>query len=143
MSIIPIATADRGFNSIAKQMSRWIDHILGADYQQFRPHEHWRPSVNLYEDAQAYHLVADLAGLSIKDIQLHVEGGQLVLRGTRPSPRPPSHGKARLCPLRLHMMEIDHGPFARALDLPTDADAGGVEACYRNGFLWVTIPRKA
>jgi HSP20 family protein len=142
----PLQCADEGFGAMAKQMSHWIDHILGPDYQHFRPEQTWRPAVNLYEDDTAFYMVADVGGVDLADVDLHVEKRQLMLRGHREAPRPPTtkecgRGKSR-SPLRLHVMEIDHGPFSRALELPEDVDSEHIEACYRNGFIWVKMPKK-
>jgi HSP20 family molecular chaperone IbpA len=39
-------------------------------------------------------------------------------------------------------MEIDHGAFAREVELPPDADRESITANYRNGLLWIEIPKK-
>jgi HSP20 family molecular chaperone IbpA len=41
----------------------------------------------------------------------------------------------------MHMMEIDHGPFHRALEMPERVVSDQIKACYRNGFLWVKMPK--
>jgi HSP20 family molecular chaperone IbpA len=43
---------------------------------------------------------------------------------------------------KVHLMEIDHGQFSRDVDLPPDADPDTISANYRNGMLWVEIPKK-
>ncbi len=43
--------------------------------------------------------------------------------------------------VRIHLMEIDHGPFSREVELPPDANKESITATYRNGMLWVEIPR--
>ena len=82
---LPITMAEEGFTGLAKQMSRWIEHVLGTDYVQY-PGNAWRPAVNLYEDPEAFYLVADVAGVDAKSIDLHVQKRMLVLRGERSSP---------------------------------------------------------
>ncbi|MHC4717992.1 MAG: Hsp20/alpha crystallin family protein, partial [Planctomycetota bacterium] len=69
---------------------------------------------------------------------------QLILRGERPSPRPPERSDCCLDDperSRMHMMEIDHGPFHRALEMPERVVSDQIKACYRNGFLWVKMPK--
>ncbi len=132
---------------VASQLSRWVDEVLGPDYQRYRADHAWSPSINLYEDSRGFCLVADLAGVAAEGIDLQVEEGQLVLRGDRPVPRPPQceveEDPKATGPNKLHLMEIDHGPFLRKLRLPENVDVDGIEACYRNGFLWVRMPRKS
>jgi len=145
MTAVNIEAADK-FSPVAQEMGRWIDRILGPEFHPYRSRHAWTPSVNLYEDSLAYYLVADLGGIDPGKIDLRVEARQLVLRGERPAPRPPvgecGPDKASSS-LRLHVMEIDHGPFVRAVEMPAPIDADKVEACYRHGFLWVKIRKVA
>ena len=86
--------------------------------------------------------MADLAGIDPEVIDLRVQKNQLILRGQRPSPRSPDCSDKQAAAFRLHHMEIEHGPFIRKVDLPEEIDVKGIEAVYRNGFLWVKMPRK-
>jgi len=129
----------------ADEMVRWMDRVLGPDIHRFGHGGMWTPAINLYEDPAGYYLVADLAGVDPQSIDLRVEHQQLVFRGQRPPPRPPEGDQP--CPrsggpVRVYLMEIDSGPFQRKLDLPETVDADAVEAVYRNGFLWVKMPKK-
>ena len=143
---VPLRVAEEDFFAVAGEMSRWLDRVLGADFHRYRDRESWSPAVNLYEDDGAYLMVVDLAGVDPKTIDLRVEKHQLVLRGNRPAPRPPERSHCRLeAPdrVRMHMMEIDHGPFHRSLELPEQVDPSRIKACYRNGFLWVKMAKGA
>jgi len=142
---VPLQVAAEDTSGMADQMGRWLDRVLGPDYQRYRGEGAWRPSINLYEDGESYHLVADLAGIEPETMDLRAEKGRLILRGQRPSPRPPGGeaGQASASgSLRLHLMEIDHGPFQRTLELPEAVDAERIEAHYRHGFLWVKMPKE-
>jgi HSP20 family protein len=118
------------------RMSRWVDQIIGLSYRHCRA-ETWQPAVNLYEDNVNYYAVVDLAGVQAETIDLRTAEGLLVLSGQRAVPRPADAG-----PLRLRLMEIDHGDFARSLELPDDVDVDGIEAAYRGGFLWIRLPKR-
>jgi len=142
---VAIQVAGEDFSSIARELTRWIDGILGRDYHRYHSGQTWSPSINLYEDSSCYYLVADLAGMEAEGIELLIENRRLILRGVRPGPIPPasvaerSEGKVAF---RLHHMEIDNGPFHRTIELPASVDNDRVEAKYRNGFLWVIMPKK-
>ncbi len=140
-----IQLAGEDFSTMARELTRWIDGILGRDYHRYHPGQTWSPSINLYEDGSCYYLVADLAGMKPEAIELLIENRRLILRGARPSPIPPSqameHGHSKAT-FRLHHMEIDNGPFQRTVELPESIDNARVEARYRNGFLWVIMPKK-
>ncbi len=117
-------------------MGKWVDHVLGQSYQQYCPGETWKPAVNIYEDDRQYVIVADLAGMKAAEVDLRAESGKLVISGERAVPHFDSKGD-----VRLHTMEIDHGRFCRAVNLPEDADIEAIEALYRNGYLWIQIPK--
>jgi HSP20 family protein len=134
--VVSLATHHSRFNAMAKHMVQWADEVFTAGSGKYCPRGTWTPSVNLYEDAEGYHVVAELAGVDSDEMELRVEKGALVICGHRDTPQPDT-------PVSVHLMEIDHGNFCRSLKLPADADAAGVEATYRNGLLWVRIPKKA
>ena len=137
---VAIRLADEDPSFLADRMSRWVDGVLGQDYHRYRPGQAWNPAINLYEDDIGFLLVADLAGIDPEVIDLRVEKRRLILRGQRPAPRLPD--KQATAALRLHHMEIEYGPFVRTVNLPEAIDVKKIEACYRNGFLWVKMPRK-
>ncbi len=123
--------------AIARQMGKWVDQVLGQSYQQYCPGEAWKPAVNIYEDDRGYVIVADLAGMKAADVDLRAEPGKLVISGERAVP----HYENTKGDVRLHTMEIDHGRFCRAVNLPEDADIDAIEALYRNGYLWIQVPK--
>ena len=55
----------------------------------------------------------------------------------------PAAGDAETGPkrVRIHLMEIDHGAFSREVELPLDVNRDNITANYRNGMLWVEIPK--
>lgn len=128
---------DDPFSSMTGQMGKWINHVLGAGYYQYA-RDVWSPAVNVYEDSAHYHVVVDLAGIKCDSIDLHFENSQLVLTGMRETPRPDDGGQA----LQTHLMEIDHGRFLRAIELPVPVDGAGIRARYCNGLLWIELPKK-
>jgi HSP20 family molecular chaperone IbpA len=44
--------------------------------------------------------------------------------------------------VRMHLMEIDHGSFARDVELPQNVHHEQINARYRDGMLWVVLPKK-
>ncbi len=145
MTSISVDLAGEDFSFMARQMGRWVEEILRPNYQRYRPGRTWSPSINLYEDAAQYCLVVDLAGVERESINLQIEKGKIVhLSGERPSPRLPTDAEAASgSARRMHVMEIDHGPFLRRLELPERVDADRVEASLRSGFLWVRLPKRS
>ena len=140
--IVPIqAVGEEHFSSMARQMGRWVNHLLGHQYNRFHAGEAWAPAVNFYEGPQDYCVVADLAGVQVDTIDLRIEEGKMMISGQREVPDSPECAKS----VRVHLMEIDHGRFCRKLDLPADVDvdaAVALSASYSNGLLWIRLPKK-
>lgn len=143
---VPLQLAGRGSSFVTDQMRRWVDEVLGPDYRRYRTKQTWSPSINLYESPTSFCLVADLAGVEVESIEWRVEKSYLLLSGERSTPRPPNPEEcdpAKLEPQKLHLMEIDHGPFLRRLKLPDSVDGDQIQARYGNGLLWVNMPKKS
>src|SRR5687767_5486827 len=81
----------------------------------------WTPLADVYETAEAFVVQVDLPGLREDDLEVHVDGDQLVLRGER---RPLE--KAR--PESFHRMERSYGPFSRTFQLTAEVDPDRVTA---------------
>lgn len=106
----------------------------------------WQPAVNAYRCATCLRVCVDLAGVDKSAIELRIEPGQLILRGRRELPHPegddvasPPHRRG----LQVLAMEIDHGPFERRFDLPSDVVASRVTAEQHNGLLWILLPLRS
>jgi HSP20 family protein len=152
--------ADPPFSNVTRQANKLMEQMQ-KNYFSYCPSETWTPSVNLYETASDYLVCVDLAGVEKEKIDVEVSGQTLKLRGTRTVPRyedagmdegeaggdasdappaaPPPAGEPRR--IRVHLMEIDHGSFCREVELPLDVDRERIRANYRNGMLWIEIPK--
>ncbi len=98
----------------------------------------WSPAVNLYETETSYLVCVDLAGVEKEKIDVQVQASELTLRGHREVPWQ-QQGDTKL---KVHVMEIDHGAFVRTVELPSDAAQEQITAAYRDGLLWIEIPKK-
>jgi len=130
-----------GQNEEFEQWSRKIydimDEMQKRDFVRFRDSGSWRPAVNVYETRDAYYICVELSGTPHENINVECRDNQIIVKGVREQPRPtPEQG-----PLSIHAMEIDEGPFWREVDLPESIDMERIEAAYREGYLWITVPR--
>ena len=92
------------------------------------------PAVNVWEDAEAVHVEAELPGLDLKDLEIYVTGGnQFTLKGKRQQ----STSEKGVW----HREERTFGEFSRVLTLPYPVDADRVDARFENGVLHVTLPK--
>jgi HSP20 family protein len=141
---MPIETASEpNFASLQSQMQRLMEQMQKG-FSNFCPSETWTPNVNLYENDTAYLVCVDLAGVDKEKIDIVVSEQKLTLRGARPVPLLPQarSSDAQTAKVRVHVMEIDHGPFCREVDLPADVAHEHISAAHLNGLLWIELPKK-
>jgi HSP20 family protein len=124
--------------------NKFLEQIQGKGYYGFFPNENWTPSVNLYETDAAYLVCVDLSGVDKEKIEIDVIEGRVRLRGNRAVPMWSGSGSTEPSGsrLRIHVMEIDHGPFARDVELPRDVYREKISAKYLDGMLWIELPKK-
>jgi HSP20 family protein len=140
---MPIETAtEQPFGSIGRPLNKILDQVHKG-YYSFYPADTWTPNVNLYEAETGYRVCVDLAGVEKEKIDITVNGQRLLLKGHRQVPsHPDGDSEAQNKRIRVHLMEIDQGSFCREVELPEDANHESITAVYRNGLLWIEMPRK-
>jgi HSP20 family protein len=140
---MPIENAtEQPFGSIGRQVNKILDQVQKG-YYSFYPADTWTPSVNLYEVETGYRVCVDLSGVEKEKIDITIAGQRLTLKGHRQVPcHPDGDGEIQTKRVRVHLMEIDQGSFSREVELPDDANPDSITAIYRNGLLWIELPRK-
>jgi len=127
------------FGHMAEHLQAMMNAMEGPHY--FRSHGpvSWRPKLNLYETADRHVICIELAGMPREEIDVWTSDGVLHISGDRRKPVLPEDPTD----VGVHLMEIDSGRFHRQVPLPPDADLQEVSAVYRQGYLWITLHRKA
>lgn len=122
-------------DSMQREMEQLLDQLARRKppMVRFSPRA-WEPAIDMYETNDDIVVVADLAGLSMEEIRIIVDGRALLLRGERKE----SHGEMRRT---YYQMEISRGPFERGLLLPAPVDPGRATASYHDGILEVVLPK--
>jgi HSP20 family protein len=139
--MVSIQLTEEPARKLSKTPSKLLEQLQNKGYYSFYPGETWTPNVNLYETDASYMVCVDLAGVEKKKIDINIADGRLTIRGSRPVPscKQTSNESARV---RIHLMEIDHGGFARDVEMPQDVQADQITAKYENGMLWIELPKK-
>jgi HSP20 family protein len=122
----------RELGTIASQLTR-------VQFRFINIAGHWRPAINAYRCGDRFVICVDLAGVEQDAIHILAEPRRLTIRGKRPPPGPPCDQSK---PVHVLDMEIDHGSFERILELPSEIDPEAVEANFRDGLLWVSLPMR-
>ena len=142
---MPSVTVAGPFGTMNPQVLKMMEQLTKG-YYNFLPSESWTPNVNLYETDSDYHVCVDLSGVEKDKIDITWVEQRLIIRGQRLVPQCPSvqhaAGDAEQSRLRVHLMEIDHGAFAREVELPPDVNKEQIAARYTDGMLWIDLPKK-
>lgn len=91
------------------------------------------PAVNLYEREHEVVIVADMPGVSEKDMNITVEKHVLTLSGKAGWTEPAGY--------ELRYREFAPVEFRRAFSLTSDLDPEQIKASIKNGVLTITLPK--
>ena len=138
---MPTVTVAGNFSNFSPQVSRMMEQLTKG-YYGFLPNEVFTPNVNLYETETSYQVCVDLAGVDKEKIDIVVVDQRLTIRGNRQVPPCPENSSEEHTRVRIHLMEIDHGAFAREVELPHDVIKEQITAKYADGLLWIELPKK-
>ena len=108
-------------DSLLNQASRIVNHL---------------PVVDIHETGDNYVLNMELPGYDEKNIEVHVDGGNLTIASKEEEKKDEEAGKYLLREIRRHS-------FSRSFKLPENADPEGVSAGFKNGILTLNIKKRA
>jgi HSP20 family protein len=94
----------------------------------------WAPLVDITEDDKEYLIKAELPEVKKDEVKVTVENGVLNIAGERKLEKE-EKGK------KYHRIERAYGSFVRSFTLPDDADAGKVNAEFKDGLLKVHVAK--
>lgn len=90
------------------------------------------PRVDVFEDANAFTIQAEMPGVDREHTEIEVHDGTLTLRGTRSVANGTSN---------IHLAERARGEFRRSFVLGKGLDLDKVEARMNDGVLTITLPK--
>ncbi len=94
----------------------------------------WAPLVDITEDDKEYIIKAELPEVKKDGVKVAVENGILAITGERKFEKEEKNKK-------YHRVERAYGSFMRTFQVPDDADAERVQAEFKDGVLYVRIPK--
>ena len=114
-----------------------IDELFGDLWQMSRltgRRRGFRPQVDSFrtENPPLFTVIVDIAGIDPDQVNVTATEGALVISGERR--REPCEGRI------FQQIEIEYGPFERAIHLPDEVDLARAEATYERGLLTIEIP---
>jgi len=120
--------------SVQKRMNDLFESAMART--NFDAHEglgSWIPVCDVFETPQELVVLLELPGLGRGEIDVKLEGDELVVSGER-QPEGLSPGEEH------HRIERSYGAFSRRCRVPSNVDRSAVQASFRNGLLRVTLP---
>jgi HSP20 family protein len=90
------------------------------------------PAVDIFENKEALVLIADMPGVTNEAVEIHLEDGELTLRGRVAEER------QSLIPV---YTEYRSGDYYRSFTLSNVIDQQKIEASMKNGVLKITLPK--
>jgi HSP20 family protein len=120
----------RPFFALHREMNRVFDDLLRDFDSPRRAGSAW-PSIEVSETDDEVKVVAEIAGLDKRDVELSLHEGVLTLRGEKRLERNGSLYSERW-----------EGAFERVIPVGMDVDPSKVDASFRNGVLTVRLSKK-
>ena len=111
---IQLQADSNAFEEHSRKMGDLMGELHSRSFHSYYAERGWKPSVNLYEGPEAFVVCFDVAGMKAEQIDVRAEDRK----------------------------EIDSGSFMRKVEIPSGVDEGKIDATYRDGFLWVVLPKR-
>jgi HSP20 family protein len=93
------------------------------------------PAVDITEKDKSYEISAELPGMDLKNIEIKLSNGSLIIRGEKKEDKEEKRKG-------YHLSERHYGSFERVFNLPKGVDAEKIEASFSKGVLHVSLPKK-
>ena len=122
----PFGDFDTLFNSLLRPGAREVSETWGQALM---------PALDVSESDDAYHVTAELPGVSKDDLDITINDGVLTINAeTRHESEQKDKG-------RMIRQERRYGKFVRSMRLGGDVDEDKVKANYEDGVLHLTLPK--
>jgi HSP20 family protein len=112
-----------------------LERLIASE--PFLPEGSRAPAVDVSEDEEKYRIVAELPGMSEKDLKLEIKEGILSLSAKKEEEAEAKEGSTWI------RRERRASSFSRSWTLPENADEEKVSAQFKDGLLTVDLPKKA
>jgi HSP20 family protein len=135
-SLVPLRRELSPFGLLPREVANLFGHLFGELPElPLYPEEGWTPHVDMEESEKGLLVKVDLPGVDVKDVEVSVADGMLVIKGERKE----EHAVKEKDIFR---RERFVGRFFRALPLPRGADIEKIVATSNKGVMTILVPRK-
>jgi len=92
----------------------------------------WYPAADVYKTPDGWVVKVELAGVSVEDIEIDVQGNVLYIVGSR-------RDKSCAIGFSYHQMEITYASFSKTLEFPAPIDGVTLDHMFENGLLIIRL----
>ena len=125
------------FVTFRREMDRMFDDFFGGG---LRPAQSaWQtltPAIDIEENDKEIVVLAELPGVTEKDVEVSLAGDVLTIKGEKRSQHEEKNGDSTY-------LERRFGSFSRTVRLPFEAGDEQVDAKFSNGVLTIRLPKPA
>ncbi len=126
----------RDLLNVQKRMNELFESALArTDFDTGQDLDSWSPVCDVFETPQSLVICLELPGLSQDQIDLRLDGDELVVQGDREMDRESAGDQ-------FHRVERSYGKFSRRFHLPSTVDRDSVEATYNAGVLRIVLSNR-
>lgn len=121
--------------NLERRMGRVFEPFGDPEWRMSEPASAWMPVVDIFEDADAVRLVAEIPGVQPKDVNISVADNVLTIHGTKLQETALEHAE------KVHRYERTCGEFERSFTIPPTLDVEHIRASYGDGLLTLVLPK--
>jgi len=122
--------------TVQQRMNKLFESAMGmADFDTHEEPASWPLACDVIESSDAIEICLEIPGVSQDQIELQVEGDELIVSGARPMEREGDDEQ-------FHRVERPCGEFSRRFRLPSTVDRDSIDASFREGVLRVKLTNR-
>jgi HSP20 family protein len=114
------------FNEFARPLEEATETLAAGNFV---------PACDVYEDPQKLVLSLEVPGIAHKDLNIHVEGRTLTVKGERNFQNEQKEEN-------FHRIERRYGSFMRSFTLPSSVNTDEISATSQDGVLTISLAKK-
>jgi len=122
------------FTSAERLLLGTMDDLDRRITKRFGTADAYVPNVDISEDKDNFYLIAELPGMTEKNVKVTVDNDTLTITGQKER-NEEKRGR------NYHRIERSFGEFVRSLSLPTNVKAKAISGSFKDGLLELTMPK--
>jgi HSP20 family protein len=116
-----------------RRMNEVLDRLFGSPVWSTN-NQSWTLPLDVYEQNGTFTVKAAVPGIKAEDLDITVEDNILTIRGEH-------RHEEETEDMRVYRREYAYGTFTRSVRLPEDVAVDQIQAEFRDGFVYITMPK--